>query len=62
MKKDYPNWACWDCGTKHGANKKQDRISSWHYGECDVCKENKNVTEVRDYGHFPHWFKEKGTK
>ena len=62
MKKDYPNWACWDCGTKHGANKKQERVSTWHYGKCDVCGENKNVTEPRDYGHFPHWFKEKGKK
>ena len=56
MKKDYPRWACADCGEKHG--KTTAKVATWHYGECDVCKENKNVTEVRDYGHFPNWFKE----
>ena len=60
MKKDYPKWACADCGKEHG--ERFPRISKWHYGKCDVCDENKSVTEPRDYGHFPHWFKEKGKK
>lgn len=59
MKKtlEYPSWSCKECGINHG--KKQKEISTWHYGKCDVCKTNKNVTEVRDFGHFPNWFKSK---
>jgi hypothetical protein len=60
MKKEYPNWACWDCGTKHGT--RANFVASWHDGKCDVCKENKAVTEPRDFGHFPRWFKEKGER
>ncbi len=51
---DYPKWACVECGKKHGT--KMREVSCWHYGKCDVCHTNKNVTEVRDYGHFPRWF------
>jgi hypothetical protein len=52
--KDYPSWTCWECGSKHGT--KSPHISTWHYGKCDVCNENNNVTEPRDFGHFPNWF------
>ena len=59
--KNYPSWSCWECGKKHG--QVADRISTWHYGRCDVCGENNNVTEPRDFGHFPNWFKtKKGNK
>jgi ribosomal protein L37AE/L43A len=53
--KDYPNWACEECGKKHGRGRKS--VSTWHYGKCDVCEKNKNVTEVRDFGHFKKWYK-----
>jgi len=52
--KDYPRWCCWECGIKHGT--KKDRIASWHFGKCDVCEKNNNVTEPRDFGHFRNWF------
>ena len=54
MIRDYPRWTCWECGVKHGT--KKDRIASWHFGKCDVCELNKNVTEPRDFGHFANWF------
>lgn len=57
---DYPKWACVECGKKHGT--KMREVSCWHYGKCDVCHTNKNVTEVRDYGHFPNWFQQKKGK
>jgi hypothetical protein len=53
--KEYPNWACQECGKKHGG--KQKEVSCWHYGKCGVCEKNKNVTEPRDFGHFKNWFK-----
>jgi hypothetical protein len=54
IKQDYPAWTCWQCGALHG--RKAPRISTWHYGKCDVCGKNNNVTEPRDFGHFPNWF------
>ena len=60
MTKDYPRWSCWECGVKHGT--KKDRIASWHFGKCDVCELNNNVTEPRDFGHFANWFTAKGKK
>lgn len=53
--KPYPIWSCKPCGLKHGV--KQREVSCWHYGKCDVCNKNAEVTEVRDFGHFPNWFK-----
>jgi hypothetical protein len=54
MTRDYPHWCCWECGVKHGTTK--PRIASWHFGKCDVCELNNNVTEPRDFGHFANWF------
>lgn len=54
MDKDYPQWTCWECGSKHG--KRSPRIATWHYGKCDVCENNNNVTEPRDFGGFANWF------
>lgn len=60
MKKDYPNWACAECGKEHGS--RTSSIASWHYGKCDVCGKNNHVTEPRDFGHFPNWFAAKEKK
>jgi hypothetical protein len=60
MDKEYPQWTCWECGSKHG--KRSPRIATWNYGKCDVCEENKNVTQPRDFGHFPNWFSQKINK
>jgi hypothetical protein len=54
--KDYPSWCCRECGLKHGSTQRQ--LSTWHYGKCDVCEKDKEVTEVRDFGHFKNWFKQ----
>lgn len=53
--KEYPSWTCRPCGLKHGVKERQ--VATWHYGKCDVCKRNAEVTEPRDFGHFPNWFK-----
>jgi hypothetical protein len=58
--KDYPNWICWDCGSKYGSWYQGDtytgpkyHCSTNHYGTCDVCKRKGiSVTEPRDYGHL----------
>ncbi len=57
---DYPKWACVECGKKHGV--KMREVSTWHYGKCDVCQSNTQVTEPRDYGHFPNWFQQEKQK
>jgi hypothetical protein len=52
--KPYPNWSCVPCGKKHGGKAKS--ISCFHFGKCDVCGKNAEVTEPRDFGHFKNWF------
>lgn len=51
----YPSWVCEPCGMEHGSGKRA-AVSSWHYGKCEVCGKNANVTEPRDFGHFKKWF------
>lgn len=51
---DYPSWTCQPCGLKHGT--RQREISTWHEGTCDVCGKTAQITQVRDFGHFPEWF------
>jgi hypothetical protein len=41
---------CNECGTKYG--KYSVGCSSKWMGTCDVCGQNKAVTEVRDYGYL----------
>ena len=41
---------CHDCGLKYGVY--SVGCSSVWDGKCDVCGENKKVTESRDYGYF----------
>jgi hypothetical protein len=55
--KPYPKWTCLPCGEEHGT--KQRAVSCWHYGKCDVCETNAEVTEPRDFGHFNKWFERK---
>jgi len=54
--KSYPSWACVPCGQKHGSGKSKS-VSTFHYGKCGICGKNAEVTEPRDFGHFPNWFK-----
>lgn len=55
--KPYPKWTCIPCGKEHGT--RQQAVSCWHYGKCDVCETNTEVTEPRDFGHFNKWFEKK---
>jgi hypothetical protein len=41
---------CFDCGHKNGVY--SVGCSSVWEGECDVCGENKPVTESRDFAYF----------
>ena len=41
---------CMDCGRRYG--KYSVGCSSVYNGTCDVCGEDKPVTEVRDFGYF----------
>ena len=60
-------WVCSSCGQKacretYGDNKEPFMVSTYHIDKCDVCKETKPVTEVRDF-HYPIFtITKKGTK
>lgn len=49
--KPYPLVICADCGRKY-QTRGGSGISTFHQDICDVCGEDKTVTEPRDYG-FP---------
>lgn len=44
------NWVCHDCGIKYG--EPRDCYATYHLGKCDVCGEEKAVTEPRDYNYL----------
>jgi hypothetical protein len=41
---------CHECGIKYG--EARSSVSTFWNGECDVCGENRGVTEARDYGYM----------
>lgn len=50
------HWVCYDCGKKAlnnfiNAGRRQLSCSTYHNGQCDVCKQDKAVTETRDFGY-----------
>lgn len=53
--KPYPIWVCCKCAYKAGAYKSatfsEPHISTFHTGICDVCGEETEVTEPRDFGY-----------
>ena len=50
MMKQYPTWVCQYCGYK--ASKGEQRtLSTWHINTCNVCNEQKEVTEPRDFNY-----------
>jgi hypothetical protein len=50
----YPRWICLDCGNKYG--RRAGGVCTMHVGKCDVCGEEKSVTEPRDFGYlFDGW-------
>lgn len=44
------NWICNECAVKLCKNINCNYATTWHYRDCDVCKEYKSVTEPRDFG------------
>lgn len=46
--KPYPHWVCNECGLK-ASKGRQYKVSTWHIGKCEVCGEEKEVTESRDF-------------
>lgn len=42
---------CINCGNKYGKSS-NDQVSTFHKGQCDICKKRIDITEVRDYGYF----------
>jgi len=51
----YPDWICRPCGFAYGRFPKEDHVSTYHQGTCDVCGESASVTEPRDFGHMRQW-------
>jgi len=46
--KNYPNRVCRECGLKASGGK-AFTLSTFHKNICDVCGEEKHVTEPRDF-------------
>ena len=47
MKNENINHVCQDCGKKN--NWDQFSVSTWYIGICDICKQQKSVTQFRDF-------------
>ena len=52
-----PDWVCDDCGQRWGRWYEdgeyfgpQPHYATYHTGKCGVCRQEKSVTEPRDYG------------
>ena len=43
-----PIWICYNCGVNHGT--RRPTMATMHAGTCDVCGQQANVTQGRDYG------------
>ena len=40
---------CHDCGMRYGNRHGIDIIATYYLGHCDICNQDKIVTEPRDY-------------
>jgi len=49
--KVYPVWVCRDCGLEASGGKCFS-LSTYHVNKCDVCEQEKAVTEPRDF-YYP---------
>lgn len=57
----YPTWVCFPCGYKYGrwnAKQRAEHICTIHTGICDICGQERAVTEPRDFGHLKDNWKE----
>lgn len=46
-----PQYVCRDCALKAGGAWPKTVIATFHSGLCQVCKEKKSVTNVRNWGY-----------
>lgn len=54
---DYPAYICEDCGRKWGRRSPSD-ATTWHEGVCDLCGEERPVSEPRDFGYLREGWQE----
>jgi hypothetical protein len=50
MNNEYPDWICLPCGKAYG--RREVGLATWHPDVCDVCGQETQVTEPRDFGHL----------
>jgi hypothetical protein len=52
-KKKYPDWICNSCGSLYGKRPDGNPYgATYHLDACDICGEEREVTEPRDFGHL----------
>lgn len=45
-------WCCCDCGRDYLREDQKNAVATFHINTCDVCKEEKAVTHVRNYNYL----------
>ena len=45
-------WCCPDCGRDYLREDQKNAVATFHLGTCDVCKQKKAVTHVRNYNYL----------
>ena len=45
----YPDWVCLDCGNAAGNGMPPGHLATFHEDTCDVCEQQKSVTQPRDF-------------
>jgi hypothetical protein len=45
------DWCCRDCGLKYG-DCKEGSVAVFHNSICDICGEEKSITQTRDYNYL----------
>jgi hypothetical protein len=55
---------CRECGHKFGRPERvgAGHLATFHLGHCDICGENKPVSEPRDFGYLKTNWKETNTQ
>lgn len=61
-----PEWVCSDCGQQWGLWWEvgkyigpEPHVATFHLNKCDVCSQQKSVTEARDFGYLRKGWGEK---
>jgi hypothetical protein len=53
----YPDWVCNECAVEAGAHVQAGQLAKFHKGTCDLCGEEKLVTEPKEFGNPEFAFK-----